>query len=93
MLAIAECQGVRYPFRVVLSHPLLRKQGFAYWHGEKERIDCGLNDAVDATTLLFAKRADAERLVEKITSDLSSDETSSPVAAPRRYGSSGGSGN
>jgi hypothetical protein len=73
VLAIAEGQGLRYPFRVVLRHPLLRKQGFAYWHREKERLDCGLNDAVDATTLLFAKRADAEHLVQSIASDLSAD--------------------
>ena len=84
MLAIAEGQGVRYPFRVVLNHPLLRKQGFAYWHDEKERIDCGLNDSVDATTLLFAKRADAERLVQSITSDLSSDKTSTSDTAVQR---------
>ena len=70
MLTITENQGVRYPVRIVLNHPLLRKQGFEYWSREKELIDCGLNDALDATTLLFAKRTDAERFVETITSDL-----------------------
>lgn len=87
MLAIAESQGTRYPFRVVLSHPQLRRQGFDYWHQEKSRIDCGLNEALEATTLLFSKRVDAERLVERIVSDLTSDESASPTQAARRYGS------
>lgn len=76
MLTITENQGIRYPFRVVLNHPLLRTQGFQYWSREKELVDCGLNDALDATTLLFAKRTDAERLVETIISDLSVSDIS-----------------
>ena len=84
MLAIAESQGVRYPFRVVLSHPRLRKQGFAFWHREKERLDCGLNEGVDATTLLFGKRTDAQRLLETIMSDVAPDDGSAnPVSVHR----------
>ena len=48
MIAIVETQSFKYPFRVVIEHPSLRKQGFEYWHSMKERIDCGLDDALDA---------------------------------------------
>ena len=74
MLTIDESNGAKYPFRVVITHPVLRKQGFAYWHREKDHSDCGLNDALDATTLYFSNRTDAERLVHNITSDLASSD-------------------
>ena len=60
MLVVSESVGVRYPYRVTVTDNFARSRAFRFWHREKERIDCGFDDALEASTLLFSKRSDAE---------------------------------